>query len=112
VSPGSRCGTATPASFAAARCRLHAVVKPSEISAIQTQVVTEALHEAWMLFACERPLCARSGRSITAHCANCLSPLFVIFVKRQAKTPARRGSTATPVDARRCAHRLFCIGGS
>ena len=36
-----------------------AVVKPSKMSAIQTQVVTEAL----MLFACERPVCARSGPS-------------------------------------------------
>jgi hypothetical protein len=36
-----------------------AVVKPSKMSAIQTQVVTEAL----MLFACEWPLCATSGRS-------------------------------------------------
>jgi hypothetical protein len=39
-----------------------AVVKPSKMSAIQTQVVTEAL----MLFACERPLRARSGHSINA----------------------------------------------
>jgi hypothetical protein len=34
-----------------------AVVKPSKMSAIQTQVVTEAL----MLFACERPVCAKTG---------------------------------------------------
>jgi hypothetical protein len=37
-----------------------AVVKPSKMNAIQTQVVTEAL----MLFACERPVCANSGRSL------------------------------------------------
>src|ERR1700732_4430827 len=56
-----------------------------------------------VLAAC--PLRAMSGRSITTHCANCFSPPFVIFTKRQALLARFRSPQIRGFKSRTSKHR-------
>ena len=52
-----------------------------------------------------RPLCANCGHSIIAHCTNCLSPPFMIFMKRQALLARFRSAQIRGFKSRTSNHR-------